>query len=121
MAESEWIHIGFLRGTTTPDEAGARDVDVIVSQLDELASLGANARFAVQVQVYGYSDEPGTLRVNRELRFKRAQWLADAIAARVAGVADVEVGPETSSGLLFHGRERAAAVRVERVPLPFDP
>lgn len=120
VAESERIHVRFLR-ETTPDEQGARDVDAIVSRLDELASLGAKAGFAVQVRVHGYTDEPGSLRVNRELRFRRAQWLADAIDARVAGVADVEVNPETSSGLLFHGSERAAAVCVERVPLPFDP
>ena len=108
----ETYRIPFGEGSQQP---AAADTE-IEADIRALARLANTQRIDVIVYAYGYTDEPGSTRLNRELRLRRAEFLADRIAANVPEVAEVDIGTQTISATEFHGHDRAARVRVILVP-----
>ncbi|GAB3103628.1 hypothetical protein [Lysobacter terrae] len=107
----------FGEGSQSPvDSEGSLE-----SEIKTLAQLAGAQGIGVVVHTYGYTDEPGSPWLNRELRLRRAQWLAERIAANVPELADVDIGAQTISASDFRGRDRAARVKVTLVPRSVRP
>jgi hypothetical protein len=102
----------FGEGSQSPMESE----EALDSEIKTLAKLAGAQGLGVVAHTYGYTDEPGSPWLNRELRLRRAQWLAERIASNVPELADVDVGAQTISASQFRGRDRAVRVKVTLVP-----
>jgi hypothetical protein len=77
-------------------------------------AMGAGIR--LQLHAYGLTDEPGGSLLNRDLRMRRAEWLAQRVMPVLRHPARITVDLDTLSALDFHGTARAALIRIDLQP-----
>ncbi|MBL8299760.1 MAG: hypothetical protein JNN30_15595 [Rhodanobacteraceae bacterium] len=70
------LRVHFVRELEPRDPAELQHVVTVVQRLVALAS---ELRRPLQLQCFGHNDEPGSAKKNRELRYRRAQWLCERL------------------------------------------
>jgi hypothetical protein len=115
VARIEAVRIGFTAGVT-PDAAAEAALRTMLADVDHLQALAAKAGISVQLHAFGLTDEPGGSLVNRDLRMRRAEWLAQRLVPALRPPARVRVDLGTLSALEFHGTARAALIRIDLQP-----
>jgi hypothetical protein len=115
VARIEAVRIGFTAGVT-PDAAAEAMLRTMLADVDRLQALAAEAGISVQLHAFGLTDEPGGSLVNRDLRMRRAEWLAQRLVPVLRPSARVRVDLGTLSALEFHGAARAALIRIDLQP-----
>ncbi|RNF85228.1 hypothetical protein [Montanilutibacter psychrotolerans] len=115
IGEIESIRIDFAGGVSAAvaDELHLR---ALVASLQALQRQAHRSGLKIHVRTYGFTDEPGPLGINRQLRLRRAEWLGEAIRSRMNESIDIDVSMDTLS-VRFHGRCRAANAQVMSTPL----
>lgn len=91
VARMDVLDIPFAEGTT-PTAAARGELDGAVVGVRRGLELAALLGRALQVQTLGLTDEVGSEAYNRDLRERRARWLADALRRQVP---DLEVAAYT--------------------------
>jgi OOP family OmpA-OmpF porin len=115
VARIEEVRIGFTTGVI-PDAAADAALRTMLTNVDRLQALAAAAGISVQLHAFGLTDEPGGSLVNRDLRMRRAEWLAQRLAPALQPPTRVGVDLDTLSALEFHGTARAALIRIDLQP-----
>jgi hypothetical protein len=115
VARIEAARIGFASGIT-PDDAAEATLQTMLADVEHLQALAAEAGISVQLHAFGLTDEPGGSLVNRDLRMRRAEWLAQRLVSVLRPPARVRADLDTLSALEFHGAARAALIRVDLQP-----
>jgi hypothetical protein len=111
----EAMHVAFANGIEPEADAGAK-LEVLLADVERLQALAERADIAVHLHAFGLTDEPGGSLLNRDLRMRRAEWLAQQVAPALRPPARVTVDLDTLSALEFHGIERAALIRIDLQP-----
>ncbi|WP_413626374.1 hypothetical protein [Luteibacter sp. Lutesp34] len=115
VARIEKARIGFAAGVE-PDPAAESTLQAMLADLDRLERLAARSGIAVELHVFGLTDEPGGSLMNRDLRLRRAEWLALRLTPTLEASGRARADLETLSALEFHGSARAALVRIDLQP-----
>lgn len=114
-ARIEAVRIGFATGVV-PDAGTEARLGTLLTDVEHLQMLAADAGIAVHLHAFGLTDEPGSSLLNRDLRMRRAEWLAQRLASALKAPARITVDLSTLSALEFHGAARAALIRVDLQP-----
>jgi hypothetical protein len=115
VAQIEAARIGFASGIT-PDDAAEATLQTMLAHVEHLQALAVDAGISVQLHAFGLTDEPGGSLLNRDLRMRRAEWLAQRLASVLHPPAHVRADLDTLSALEFHGAARAALIRIDLQP-----
>ncbi len=115
VAQIEAARISFASGIT-PDDAAGATLQAMLANVEHLQALAADAGISVQLHAFGLTDEPGGSLLNRDLRMRRAEWLAQRLVSVLHPPARVRADLDTLSALEFHGAARAALIRIDLQP-----
>ncbi|WP_146745322.1 hypothetical protein [Dyella jiangningensis] len=115
VARIEAARIGFDTAVA-PDATAETTLQSLLGDVERLQAQAANAGISVQLHAFGLTDEPGGSLVNRDLRMRRAEWLAQRLTPVLRPPARIAVDLDTLSALEFHGITRAALIRVDLQP-----
>jgi len=88
----------------------------LIVSIKALQAQAVRSGLSIHVRTYGFTDEPGSLEINRQLRLRRAGWLSEAIRSGLDESVDVDVSLDTLS-VRFHGKYRAANAQVLTTPI----
>lgn len=115
----EDVRIAFVSGTVIPEPGAEAALEKMRSNLLELQQLGAAMGMTMRLDTVGATDELGSPQQNRNLRLRRADWLANQLAETLAVPASIVIDQNASTRLPYRDNVRTASVSVTL--LPVDP
>ncbi len=114
----EALQIEFQPGESRPASGDVTQwLDTLDARLQRLRVRTLPQGIGLRIVIEGFADRTGSYNLNRQLRSERADWLAEQIAARLNGVADVNIAVVDPSDRTFGQAVRRSAVTVQLLPL----
>lgn len=109
--------IAFSSGSATPEPGTEQVTSKMRADIAALEKIGKPAKIAFHIRTVGYTDEPGSSFQNRDLRTRRAEWLATQLADAVWMPSSIASDRDAALSAAYGDRIRAASVAVTPFPV----